>query len=150
MPISSNLVVLAVSLLVLLLVPSATAARVGPSVTKPIDATVTQHLELPELIIGPESVAFDKHGAGLYVSVSDDRILNSSNRKTENAQIARLVVQSTGERQIKATNSSSRSSSVAALGRSRTAAAARCRCPARRGGYLYARSTWSSAKFSVT
>ncbi|KAK3120345.1 hypothetical protein QOZ80_9AG0686150 [Eleusine coracana subsp. coracana] len=75
MGISSKLVVLAISLLVLLLVPSTAAARIGPSVTKPIDATVTQHLELPELVIGPESVAFDKHGAGPYVSVSDGRIL---------------------------------------------------------------------------
>ncbi|GJN23938.1 hypothetical protein PR202_gb11634 [Eleusine coracana subsp. coracana] len=42
---------------------------------KPIDATQTQHLELPESVIGPESVAFDPHGGGPYVSVSDGRIL---------------------------------------------------------------------------
>ncbi|GJN25441.1 hypothetical protein PR202_gb13268 [Eleusine coracana subsp. coracana] len=66
---------IAISILVLLLVPSAAAARLGPSVTKPIDASETKHLELPKLVIGPESVAFDKHGAGPYVSVSDGRVL---------------------------------------------------------------------------
>ncbi|GJN04693.1 hypothetical protein PR202_ga22260 [Eleusine coracana subsp. coracana] len=72
---TSKLVVIAISILVLLLVPSAAAARVGPSVTKPIDASETKHLELPGLVIGPESVAFDKHGAGPYVSISDGRVL---------------------------------------------------------------------------
>ncbi|KAK3149876.1 hypothetical protein QOZ80_3AG0224160 [Eleusine coracana subsp. coracana] len=66
---------LAISFLALLFVPSASAARVGPSITKPIDATQRQHLELPESVIGPESVAFDPNGAGPYVSVSDGRIL---------------------------------------------------------------------------
>ncbi|TVU45878.1 hypothetical protein EJB05_05386, partial [Eragrostis curvula] len=64
-----------ISLLMLLLVPSAAAARVGPTVTKPIDASETQHMELPDLVIGPESVAFDPQGAGPYVSVNDGRIL---------------------------------------------------------------------------
>ncbi|CAO2205693.1 unnamed protein product [Urochloa humidicola] len=52
----------------LLLLPSA-------AVAKAIDATNTQHMELPDGVIGPESVAFDKRGAGPYVSVSDGRVL---------------------------------------------------------------------------
>jgi sugar lactone lactonase YvrE len=40
-----------------------------------INAIQTEHIELPELVIGPESVAFDGHGGGPYVSVSDGRIL---------------------------------------------------------------------------
>ncbi|KAK3126780.1 hypothetical protein QOZ80_7AG0562370 [Eleusine coracana subsp. coracana] len=72
---TSKLIVLAVSLLVLLLVPSAASARVGPSITRAIDASQTQHLDLPELVIGPESVAFDGHDAGPYVSVADGCIL---------------------------------------------------------------------------
>ncbi|CAN6231900.1 unnamed protein product [Urochloa humidicola] len=45
------------------------------AVAKAIDATNTQHMELPDGLVGPESVAFDKHGAGPYVSVSDGRVL---------------------------------------------------------------------------
>ncbi|KAK8450646.1 hypothetical protein SEVIR_6G068500v4 [Setaria viridis] len=40
-----------------------------------IDATKTQRLDLPDGLIGPESVAFDRRGAGPYVSISDGRIL---------------------------------------------------------------------------
>ncbi|CAO2199999.1 unnamed protein product [Urochloa humidicola] len=58
----------AILLAVLLLVPSA-------AVAKAIDATNTQHMELPDGLFGPESVAFDKNGAGPYVSVSDGRVL---------------------------------------------------------------------------
>ena len=57
---------------VLLLLPSAAAAATA----KAIDASKPQRLELPDtLASGPESVAFDGHGAGPYVSVSDGRIL---------------------------------------------------------------------------
>ena len=57
---------------VLLLLPSAAAAATA----KAIDASKPQRLELPDtLAIGPGSVAFDGHGAGPYVSVSDGRIL---------------------------------------------------------------------------
>jgi sugar lactone lactonase YvrE len=55
-------------LAVLLLLPSA-------AVAKTIDATNTQHLDLPDGLIGPESVAFNRRGAGPYVSISDGRIL---------------------------------------------------------------------------
>ncbi|CAO2176553.1 unnamed protein product [Urochloa humidicola] len=58
----------AILLAVLLLLPSA-------SMAKAIDATNTQHMELPDGLLGPESVAFNKHGAGPYVSVSDGRVL---------------------------------------------------------------------------
>ncbi|CAO2175175.1 unnamed protein product [Urochloa humidicola] len=58
----------AILLAVLLLVPSA-------AVAKAIDAINTQHIELPDGVIGPESVAFNKRGAGPYVSVSDGRVL---------------------------------------------------------------------------
>ncbi|CAL4996506.1 unnamed protein product [Urochloa decumbens] len=58
----------AIVLAVLLLLPSA-------AVAKAIDATNTQHMELPDGLVGPESVAFNKHGAGPYVSVSDGRVL---------------------------------------------------------------------------
>jgi hypothetical protein len=64
----SKLSLLATLLAVLLLLPSA-------AVAKAIDATKTQHLDLPDGLIGPESVAFDRHGAGPYVSISDGRIL---------------------------------------------------------------------------
>ncbi|CAO2164480.1 unnamed protein product [Urochloa humidicola] len=57
----------AILLAVLLLLPSA-------AVAKAIDATNTQHMELPDGVIGPESVAFNKRGAP-YVSVSDGRVL---------------------------------------------------------------------------
>ncbi|TVU08259.1 hypothetical protein EJB05_41656, partial [Eragrostis curvula] len=73
---ASKAALLAVSLLlVLLLVPSVAAARIGASVMRSIDGSQTQHLELPERMFGPESVAFDGHGAGPYVSISDGRIL---------------------------------------------------------------------------
>ncbi|CAO2186871.1 unnamed protein product [Urochloa humidicola] len=58
----------AILLAVLLLVPLA-------AVAKPIGATNTQHMELPDGVIGPESVAFNKRGAGPFVSVSDGRVL---------------------------------------------------------------------------
>ncbi|CAO2164486.1 unnamed protein product [Urochloa humidicola] len=58
----------AILLAVQLLVPSA-------AVAKAIDATNTQHMELPDGVIGPKSIAFDKHGAGPYVSVSEGRVL---------------------------------------------------------------------------
>ncbi|RLM60852.1 protein STRICTOSIDINE SYNTHASE-LIKE 10-like [Panicum miliaceum] len=55
-------------LAVLLLLPSA-------AVAKAIDASKTQRLELPDGLVGPESVAFDRRGAGPYVSISDGRVL---------------------------------------------------------------------------
>ncbi|CAL5004191.1 unnamed protein product [Urochloa decumbens] len=58
----------AILLAVLVLLPSA-------AVAKAIDATNTQHMDLPDGVIGPESVAFNKRGAGPYVSISDGRIL---------------------------------------------------------------------------
>ncbi|GJM98263.1 hypothetical protein PR202_ga15253 [Eleusine coracana subsp. coracana] len=72
---TSKLALLAMSLLVMLLVPSTAAARVGPAVMSAINAIQMEHLDLPKLVIGPESVAFDGHGGGPYVSVSDGRIL---------------------------------------------------------------------------
>jgi hypothetical protein len=72
---------LAISFLLLLLVPCTVAARVGPSIMKAIDASQTEHIDLPDLVIGPESVAFDAHGAGPYVSVSDGRILRYGGNK---------------------------------------------------------------------
>nr|TKW22131.1 LOW QUALITY PROTEIN: hypothetical protein SEVIR_4G208800v2 [Setaria viridis] len=55
----------------LLLLPSSTAAD-----PRPIDASKNQRLELTDtLAVCPESVAFDGHGGGPYVSVSDGRIL---------------------------------------------------------------------------
>ncbi|KAG2607551.1 hypothetical protein PVAP13_4NG257200 [Panicum virgatum] len=76
---ASKLPLLATILLaVMLLLPSATTATVA----KAIDTSNPQRLELPDtLAIGPESVAFDAHGAGPYVSVSDGRILNPSYTK---------------------------------------------------------------------
>ncbi|KAL6603061.1 hypothetical protein ACP70R_043422 [Stipagrostis hirtigluma subsp. patula] len=70
---AAKLALLAISLAVMLLLPSAAAARGLKA--KPIDATNTQRLELPESAFGPESVAFDGHGAGPYVSVSDGTVL---------------------------------------------------------------------------
>jgi hypothetical protein len=70
-----KLAVLALSIIVMLLVPSTAAAQVWPTVMGAINAIQTEHIELPELVIGPESVAFDGHGGGPYVSVSDGRIL---------------------------------------------------------------------------
>ena len=62
---------LAFSLAVLLLVPSTAATGAA----KAIDASRSQRLELPESLVGPESVAFDGHGGGPYVSVADGRVL---------------------------------------------------------------------------
>ncbi|KAL6603043.1 hypothetical protein ACP70R_043404 [Stipagrostis hirtigluma subsp. patula] len=71
---TSQIALLAISaIVVLLFLPCTTAAR--HLKTKPIDATNTQHLELPQGLFGPESVAFDGHGAGPYVSVSDGTVL---------------------------------------------------------------------------
>ncbi|CAN6208221.1 unnamed protein product [Urochloa humidicola] len=68
---ASKLPLLATTLLALLfLLPPAAAAA-----AKAIDASKTQRLELPDALVGPESVAFDAHGAGPYVSVSDGRVL---------------------------------------------------------------------------
>ncbi|KAJ1259794.1 hypothetical protein BS78_10G183400 [Paspalum vaginatum] len=61
----------AVSLAAVLLLPTTSAAAVA----KAIDATEIQRLELPESLVGPESVAFDGSGAGPYVSVADGRVL---------------------------------------------------------------------------
>nr|CAB3470801.1 unnamed protein product [Digitaria exilis] len=36
---------------------------------------MSQRLELPESLVGPESVAFDGHGGGPYASVADGRVL---------------------------------------------------------------------------
>ncbi|PAN05121.1 hypothetical protein PAHAL_1G116300 [Panicum hallii] len=58
-------------LAVLLLLPSAAVAAVA----KAIDASNTQRLELPDVLVGPESVAFDARGGGPYVSISDGRVL---------------------------------------------------------------------------
>ncbi|XP_062229400.1 protein STRICTOSIDINE SYNTHASE-LIKE 10-like [Phragmites australis] len=66
-----KLALLAISLIALLLLPSNAAA----AVTKAIDASRRERLELPESLVGPESVAFDGHDAGPYVSVSDGRVL---------------------------------------------------------------------------
>ena len=66
---SSKLPLLAILFsLLLLLLPSA-------AVAKAIDASKTQRLELPDVLVGPESVAFDARGAGPYVSISDGRVL---------------------------------------------------------------------------
>jgi hypothetical protein len=70
-----KLAVLALSIIVMLLVPSTAAAQVWPTVMGAINAIQTEHIELPELVIGPESVAFDGHGGGPYVSISDGHIL---------------------------------------------------------------------------
>ncbi|KAF8658536.1 hypothetical protein HU200_058993 [Digitaria exilis] len=69
---TSKLPLLAALLTVLLLLPSAAAAAVA----RAIDASKDQRLQLPDtLAVGPESVAFDGHGGGPYVSVSDGRVL---------------------------------------------------------------------------
>ncbi|KAL6646616.1 hypothetical protein ACP70R_015693 [Stipagrostis hirtigluma subsp. patula] len=70
---TSKLVLLTISAVVLLLLPCATAAR--DLKTRPIDAGKRQRLDLPDALLGPESVAFDSHGGGPYVSVSDGRVL---------------------------------------------------------------------------
>uniref|UniRef100_K3XPH7 Strictosidine synthase conserved region domain-containing protein n=1 Tax=Setaria italica TaxID=4555 RepID=K3XPH7_SETIT len=68
---TSTLPLVAILLAVLLLLPSAALAAVA----KAIDASKTQRLQLPDDLIGPESVAFDAHGSGPYVSISDGRVL---------------------------------------------------------------------------
>ena len=65
------LALLVIALSLLLLLPSAAAAAVA----KAIDASKVQRLELPDSLVGPESVAFDGRGAGPYVSVADGRVL---------------------------------------------------------------------------
>ncbi|KAF8687166.1 hypothetical protein HU200_042830 [Digitaria exilis] len=71
---TSKLPLLAALLTVLLLLPSAAAA--AAAVARAIDASKDQRLQLPDtLAVGPESVAFDGHGGGPYVSVSDGRVL---------------------------------------------------------------------------
>ncbi|KAJ1260138.1 hypothetical protein BS78_10G209400 [Paspalum vaginatum] len=67
---TSKLTLLAILLAILLLLPAAAAA-----VAKAIDASNSLRLGLPDSLVGPESVAFDSHGAGPYVSISDGRIL---------------------------------------------------------------------------
>ncbi|WVZ79500.1 hypothetical protein U9M48_027072 [Paspalum notatum var. saurae] len=57
--------------LAVLLLPSAAFAAVA----KAIEASKIQRLDLPESLVGPESVAFDGGGAGPYVSVADGRVL---------------------------------------------------------------------------
>ncbi|CAL5042057.1 unnamed protein product [Urochloa decumbens] len=65
---------LALALLaVLLLVPSPAAAAAAAA--KAIDASKMRRLELPDSLVGPESVAFDAHGGGPYVSAADGRVL---------------------------------------------------------------------------
>ena len=54
----------------LLLLPSAAVAK-----AMAIDASKTQRLDLPDGLVGPESVAFDRRGGGPYVSISDGRVL---------------------------------------------------------------------------
>ena len=54
----------------LLLLPSAVVAK-----AMAIDASKTQRLDLPDGLVGPESVAFDRRGGGPYVSISDARVL---------------------------------------------------------------------------
>ncbi|XP_066379087.1 protein STRICTOSIDINE SYNTHASE-LIKE 10-like [Miscanthus floridulus] len=68
---TSKLVLLGILLAVLLLLPCTAVAAVA----KAIDASNSQRLDLPDALVGPESVAFDGHGAGPYVSISDGRIL---------------------------------------------------------------------------
>jgi hypothetical protein len=72
---TSKLALLAFLIIVMLLAPSIAATRVGPTVMGGINVIQTEHIELPELVIGPESVAFDRHDGGPYVSVSHGRIL---------------------------------------------------------------------------
>ncbi|CAN6203230.1 unnamed protein product [Urochloa humidicola] len=66
---SKLLPLLATFLAFLLLVPTAAAA------TSIIDGSTAQRLDLPDGLVGPESVAFDTHGGGPYVGVSDGRVL---------------------------------------------------------------------------
>ncbi|KAF8687695.1 hypothetical protein HU200_042619 [Digitaria exilis] len=61
-------------LAVLLPIPStATAAAVAKAID--LSKMMSQRLELPESLVGPESVAFDGHGGGPYASVADGRVL---------------------------------------------------------------------------
>ncbi|CAN6194527.1 unnamed protein product [Urochloa humidicola] len=62
------------AILVLLVLPSTTAGAAAAA-AKAIDASKMQHLKLPDSLVGPESVAFDPHGGGPYVSVADGRVL---------------------------------------------------------------------------
>ncbi|CAN6201184.1 unnamed protein product [Urochloa humidicola] len=74
---SRPLALLALSLAVLPLVPF-TAAAAAAAPAKAIDASKMRRLELPDSLVGPESVAFDPHGGGPYVSVADGRVLRWS------------------------------------------------------------------------
>jgi hypothetical protein len=69
--VTSKLPLLGILLVVLLLLPCTAVAAVA----KAIDASNNQRLDLPDALVGPESVAFDSHGAGPYISISDGRIL---------------------------------------------------------------------------
>jgi hypothetical protein len=56
---TSKLALLALSIIVMLLAPSTAAARVGSTVMMgAINVIQTEHIELPESVIGLESVAF--------------------------------------------------------------------------------------------
>ena len=65
----------------LLLLPSAAVAK-----AMAIDASKTQRLDLPDGLVGPESVAFDRRGGGPYVSISDGRVLKYGARATPSAR----------------------------------------------------------------
>ncbi|CAO2164929.1 unnamed protein product [Urochloa humidicola] len=67
----TRLPLLATLLAVILLLPSAAAATTATV----IDGSKAQRLELPDTLVGPESVAFNVHGGGPYVGVSDGRVL---------------------------------------------------------------------------
>ncbi|CAO2183999.1 unnamed protein product [Urochloa humidicola] len=69
---STRLPLLTTLLAVILLVPSTAAATTTARV---IDRSKAQRLELPDTLVGPESVAFDVQGGGPYVGVSDGRVL---------------------------------------------------------------------------
>ncbi|CAL5078769.1 unnamed protein product [Urochloa decumbens] len=70
--IMSKLPLLATFLAVLLLVPASAAAAAAATA---IDGSKIQRLDLPDGLVGPESVAFDAHGAGPYVGVSNGLVL---------------------------------------------------------------------------
>ena len=89
---TSRLPLLAV---LLLLLPSAAVANA-------IDASKTQHLELPDGLVGPESVAFDARGAGPYVSISDGRVLAYSPIELRQERLRRAVVGAPGGRNRRA------------------------------------------------
>ncbi|CAL5090945.1 unnamed protein product [Urochloa decumbens] len=69
--IMSKLPLLATFLAVLLLVPTAASAAAATT----FDGSKTQRLDLPDGLVGPESVAFDTHGTGPYVGVSNGLVL---------------------------------------------------------------------------